>query len=78
MNEYLIYGKHIKPWIDSKGKMREPDSRFAALDARGVRVSRLNNAMSYATKEDAQEILDKPATKARIDNGEVIFEIRRA
>lgn len=78
MSEWLIYGKHAKPWIDSKGKLREPDSRFAALDVHGVRVSRLDNAMSYATKEDAQAVIDKPKTKARVNNGEVIFEIRRA
>lgn len=78
MAEYLIYGKHLVPWVDKKGKMREPDSRFAALTANGVRVSRLDQAMSYATKEDAQAVLDKPATKARIKRGEVCFEIRRA
>lgn len=78
MPQYLIYGKHLTPWIDSKGKSREPDKTFRALDARGVRVTKLDNAMSYATKEDAQEVLDKPGTKARIEKGEVIFEVRRA
>ena len=78
MAEYLIYGKHLKNWVDSKGKWHEPDSRFAALNAKGCRVSRLDQAMSYATKEDAQAVLDKPGTKLRIDNGEVCFDIRRA
>ena len=78
MSQWLIYGKHLTPWIDSKGKLREPDKIFRALDARGVRVTKLDNAMSYATKEDAQEVLDKPGTKARIEKGEVIFEVRRA
>ena len=78
MAEYLIYGKHLTPWVDSKKKLREPDKTFRALDARGVRVTRLDDAMSYATQEDAQEVLDKPGTKARIDKGEVCFEIRRA
>ena len=78
MAQWLIYGKHLTPWIDSKGKLREPDKTFRALDARGVRVTKLDNAMSYATKEDAQEVLDKPGTKARVEKGEVIFEVRRA
>ena len=78
MAEYLIYGKHLTPWIDSKGKLREPDKTFRALDARGVRVTKLDNAMSYATKEDAQEVLDKPGTKTRIKREEVIFQIRKA
>lgn len=74
---FLLYGKHTKSWRDKNGKMREPDSRFAALDARGRRVSRLDQAMSYATKEDIQEILDRPAVKARIERGEVAFDIRK-
>lgn len=78
MPQYLIYGKHLTPWIDSKGKIREPDKTFRALDARGVRVTKLDNAMSYATKEDAQEVLDKPGTKARIKREEVTFQIRKA
>lgn len=78
MAEWLIYGKHLTPWIDSKHKMREPDKTFRALDMHGVRVTKLDNAMSYASIEDAQEILDKPGTKARIEKGEVCFQIRRA
>lgn len=77
MAEYLIYGKHLTPWIDNKHKMREPDKTFRALDAHGMRVTKLDNAMSYASIEDAQAILDKPGTKARIEKGEVAFEIRR-
>lgn len=78
MPQYLIYGKHLTPWIDSKGKLREPDKTFRALDVHGVRVTKLDNAMSYATKEDAQEVLDKPGTKARIKREEVMFQIRKA
>lgn len=40
---YLIYGKGPE------------DKAFKALDAKGCRVSKLGNAMSYATKEDAEE-----------------------
>lgn len=74
MSEYLIYGKRIKPFTTKKGKVLGPDKQFRALDARGVRVSRLADAMSYATKEDAQEIIDR-TLKQRDD---VTFEIRRA
>lgn len=78
MSEWLIYGKHLIPWIDSKGKMRDPDKTFRALNAQGVRVTKLSDAMSYASKEDAQEVLDKPETKARIKREEVMFQIRKA
>lgn len=78
MSEWLIYGKHIKPWQDKNNKWRDPDSRFAALDAKGCRVSRLDQAMSYATKEDALEVISRPETQQRVDRGEVCFELRRA
>ena len=78
MSQWLIYGKHLIPWIDSKGKMRDPDKTFRALNAQGVRVTKLSDAMSYASKKDAQELLDKPGTKVRIEKGEVCFEIRKA
>lgn len=76
MAGWLIYGKrtgltdqHHKPVFDKT---------FRALDSRGCRVTTLTNAMCYATPEDAQSILDKPATKKLIDAGLVIFEIRKA
>lgn len=75
---YLIYGKHLIKWVDSKGKWHEPDSTFRALNYQGVRVTKLSDAGEYATKEDAQEVLDKPKTKERVEKGEVAFEIRVA
>ena len=73
MTQWLIYGKRTEPWWDDHNKMREPDKTFRALNAQGIRVNKLEEAMSYATKEDAQEIIDKKGTKKG-----VIFEIRRA
>lgn len=64
---YLIYGKRTRP-INGGG----PDAKFAALDAKGHRVTKLANAMSYAEKEDAQAIIDKMG----LDGCE--FEIRKA
>lgn len=78
MSQYLIYGKHLTTWIDKKNKKREPDKTFRALNARGVRVNRLDDAMSYATIEDAQEVLNRPGPQARLSKGEVEFQIRRA
>lgn len=63
---YLIYGKRIGI-----------DKTFRALDYNGVRVNKLADAMAYATKEDAQEILDKPSIKEKIESGQLEFEIRR-
>lgn len=54
------------------------DSTFRALDAQGVRVNKLVNAMAYAEKSDIQEILNKPKTKEAIEAGLVQFDIRPA
>lgn len=64
---YLIYGKRIA-FVNGHG----PDKKFAALDSKGHRVTKLSDAMSYATKEDAQAIIDKMG----LDGCE--FEIRKA
>lgn len=64
---YLIYGKRTC-LVNGGG----PDKKFAALDSRGHRVTKLADAMSYATKEDAQTIIDKLG----LDGCE--FEIRKA
>ena len=73
MAEWLIYGKRTEPWWDSHNKMRKPDKTFRALDAKGIRVNKLEDAMSYATKEDAEEVIAKKGTKKG-----VILEVRRA
>ena len=64
---YLIYGKRTC-LVNGGG----PDKKFAALDAKGHRVTKLADAMSYAKKEDAQAIIDKMG----LDGCE--FEIRKA
>lgn len=64
---YLIYGKRTC-LVNGGG----PDKKFAALDAKGHRVTKLVDAMSYAEKEDAQVIIDKMG----LDGCE--FEIRKA
>lgn len=64
---YLIYGKRTC-LVNGGG----PDKKFAALDAKGHRVTKLADAMSYAEKEDAQAIIDKMG----LDCCE--FEIRKA
>ena len=76
MPEYAIYGKRTGL---PGGKYNQPvyDKRFAALTYSGVRVSRLADAGTYATKEDAQEVLNKPETVKRIKDGLCVFEIRR-
>lgn len=71
---YLIYGRRTGKKV--KG---EPvyDKTFRALNYRGVRVNKLADAGEYATKEDAQEVLDKKC-KDIIEQGLAIFEIRPA
>lgn len=64
---YLIYGKRTC-LVNGGG----PDKKFAALDAKGHRVTKLADAMSYAEKEDAQAIIDKMGLEG------CEFEIRKA
>ena len=66
MAVYIIYGKRV-------GK----DRTFRALDANGVRVNKLKDAMAYATKEDALEILEKPNIKESIEKGLLEFDVRK-
>ena len=73
MSEYLIYGKRTKSWKDKKGRIHDPDKTFRALDSYGRRVTILDQAFSYATKEDAQERIDKANPREG-----VVFEIRKA
>jgi hypothetical protein len=75
MPEFLIYGK--RTGYPCNG---EPvyDATFRALDAKGVRVTKLSDAMSYATREDAQEMLDKPRIQENVKKGLLQFDIRRA
>ena len=71
---YLIYGKRTEPIFNKDThEYMGPDARFAALDWDGKRVARKSDAFEYATKEDAQERLNKKSGK----HG-VIFEIRKA
>lgn len=73
---YLIYGKHTKEWWNKqRRRWEDPDKTFRAIDYKGVRVTKLENAASFATKEDAQDYLDKYADPNRDD---VAFEIRKA
>lgn len=71
---FLIYGKRTEPIFNTDTKeYMGPDSTFRALDAGGKRVNKLTDAFEYATKEDAQEKIDKVGGKPG-----VVFEIRKA
>lgn len=68
---YFIYGKRTRE-VNGFG----PDKTFAALDSRGFRVKSLQDACPYATREDAQEVIDK--TKIYANQNGILFEIRKA
>lgn len=77
---YLIYGKVVKPYRSITGVYHEPQSMFRALNKYGVRVTSLNKAYQYTSKEEAQEIIDKAKNnlkKSGHDNC-VEFEIRKS
>ena len=71
---FLIYGKRTGKPVNG-----EPvyDKMFKALDYSGKRVVKLADAGTYATREDAQEVIDKNC-KPMIDAGLCKFEIRKA
>ena len=74
MSSFLIYGKRTQPIRNTNtGEMMGPDLTFRALDWNGKRVTKLVDAFEYATREDAQERLDKVKGKPG-----VVFEIRKA
>lgn len=74
MSGYLIYGKRTGLKVNG-----EPiyDKMFKALRYDGTRANKLSEAGEYATKEDAQEVIDKRC-QMYIDEGLAIFEIRKA
>lgn len=49
---YIIYGK-CTGLIDPKTNQPVYHKQFRALDSWGVRVTKLSDAMAYATREDA-------------------------
>lgn len=77
MGRWLLYGKRTGLVHPETGKPVY-DSTFRALDAQGVRVNKLANAMAYAEKSDIEALLNKPRTKAAIEAGLVEFDIRPA
>lgn len=73
---YLIYAKRTG-YKDASGTPVF-DKTFRAVDSKGFRVISLADAMAYATRADAQEILDKPFPSELISKGLAQFEIRKA
>lgn len=74
MSGYLIYGKRTGLKVNG-----EPvyDKMFKALKYNGVRANKLSEAGEYATKEDAQAVIDEKC-QMYIDQGLAVFEIRKA
>lgn len=70
---WLIYGKRTKPYISKSGNLFEIDKKFAPLDWKGFRVTKKSDAFEYATKEDAQDRLDKIKS---VDGA--VFEVRKS
>lgn len=51
---YAVYGKRRNWRNPTNGRWNEGDSRFAALNGNGERVSRLADALVFYEKEDAE------------------------
>lgn len=70
---YLIYAKRAKEWWGHEDrKWHEPDKTFRAIDYKGMRVNKLSEAATFATKEDAEEFMDRTLKPG------VEWEIRKA
>lgn len=77
MGSWLLYGKRTGLIHPETGKPVY-DSTFRALNAQGVRVTKLIDAMAYAEKSDIEELLNRPKTREAIEAGLVQFDIRPA
>ncbi len=73
MGQYLVYGKRTEAIYNTDThKYMGPDSSFRAINEKGERVTKLDDAFSFATKEDAQDFLNAHKPKQG-----VVFEIRK-
>lgn len=61
MGCFFVYGKRTaeKHWNNYRGCWIPQDKQFRALNANGVRVNKLTEAIPFATKEDAEEFINK-------------------
>lgn len=76
MATYLVYGKRVEGYYDSgMRKYLEPHKTFRALNYNGERVTKLEEAGSFASKEDAEQWLFDPKKKIR---SQWKYEIRKA
>lgn len=57
---FFVYGKRTEP--DGKFILK-PDKQFRPLDVLGRRVVKLEDAIEFATREDAQEWVNEHAFK---------------
>ena len=72
---YLIYGKRTGKPLDGQPVF---DKRFAALKYDGTRATKLTDAGTYATREDALEVINRPHNQKLVEQGLVVYEVRKA
>lgn len=70
---FAIYGKRCGLKVNN---VPTYDKSFRALTYEGVRVTKLADAGTYATKEDAQEVYEEKC-KSNEDAGLVQYDIRK-
>lgn len=78
MTAYCVYGKRTAPehWDSISRSMIPQDKQFRAVNDRGVRVNKLEEAIMFASKEDAQEWLNKKLEGSGAKDG-VVWDIRK-
>lgn len=65
---WAIYGKRTQPITNTEtGEVMGPDTRFAALDYKGIRVSKLENAGTFAEKADAEDYLQQHPVRTGVE-----------
>lgn len=72
MATFAIYGKRTGLIVNG---VPIYDKQFRALDYRGIRVSKLEQAGTYATKEDAQKVVDEKCKDYK-DAGLAEYQVR--
>lgn len=65
---YALYGKRSVAIPNTEtGELMGPDKTFRALNEKGVRVNKLEDAFVFYTREDAEEFMNKHTYKPGVE-----------
>lgn len=75
---YFVYVKRTAPehWNSQRREFIPQDTQFRAINDKGVRVSKLEQAMMFESKEEASEWMQSKIDKRGLVDG-VVWEVRK-